>query len=92
MATTISWSLSICKMWDKIINLALSNGIWAVLFLMLLVFQLKDSKTRENKYQQTIENLGNALQVVKEVKEDVEEIKQTLNTRRRKVKDEESIE
>ncbi len=79
-------------MWDKIINLALSNGIWAVLFLMLLVFQLKDSKTRENKYQQTIENLGNALQVVKEVKEDVEEIKQTLNTRRRKVKDEESIE
>ena len=79
-------------MWDKIINLALSNGIWAVLFLMLLVFQLKDSKTRENKYQQTIENLGNALQVVNEVKEDVEEIKQTLNTRRRKVKDEESIE
>ena len=79
-------------MWDKIINLALSNGIWAVLFLMLLVFQLKDSKTRENKYQQTIENLGNALQVVKEVKEDVEEIKQTLNTRRRKVKDEESVE
>lgn len=79
-------------MWDKIINLALSNGIWAVLFLMLLVFQLKDSKTRENKYQQTIENLGNALQVVKEVKEDVEEIKQTLNSGRRKPKNEENIE
>ena len=79
-------------MWEKVINLALSNGIWAVLFLMLLVFQLKDSKSRENKYQQTIENLGNALQVVKEVKEDVEEIKQTLNSKGRKVKDEESIE
>ena len=79
-------------MWEKVINLALSNGIWAVLFLMLLVFQLKDSKSRENKYQQTIENLGNALQVVKEVKEDVEEIKQTLNSKGRKVKDEESSE
>lgn len=79
-------------MWEKVLNLALSNGIWAVLFLMLLVFQLKDSKTRENKYQQTIENLGDALQVVKEVKEDVEEIKQTLNSRRRKVKSEKNIE
>ena len=81
-------------MWDKILNLALSNGIWAVLFLMLLVFQLKDSKTREAKYQKTIENLGDALQVVKEVKEDVEEIKNTLNDipRRRKTKSEKNIE
>lgn len=81
-------------MWDKIINLALSNGIWAVLFLMLLVFQLKDSKTRESKYQSTIESLGDALQVVKDVKEDVEEIKNTLKEfpKRRKAKDEESVE
>lgn len=79
-------------MWEEIINLAVSNGIWAVLFLMLLVFQLKDSKTREQKYQKTIENLGDSLQVVKEVKEDVEEIKNTLKDLpiRRKI-DEENI-
>ncbi len=66
-------------MWEKVINLAIGNGLWAVLFLMLLVFVLKDSKTREQKYQDTIENLGNALQVVHDVKEDVEDIKETIS-------------
>lgn len=67
-------------MWDEIINLAIGNGLWAVLFLMLLVFVLKDSRTREQKYQDTIENLGNALQVVQDVKQDVEEIKTTISS------------
>ncbi len=67
-------------MWEKIINLAIGNGLWAVLFLMLLVFVLKDSRTREQKYQETIENLGTALQVVQDVKADVEDIKTTIST------------
>lgn len=62
-------------MWEKIFNLAISNGIWAVLFLVLLFFQLKDSKKREEKYQKTIETLGASLKVVTEIKEDVEDIK-----------------
>ena len=62
-------------MWEKIFNLAISNGIWAVLFLVLLFFQLKDSKERETKYQKTIENLGKSLQIINDVKEDVEIIK-----------------
>lgn len=62
-------------MWEKIFNLAISNGIWAVLFLVLLFFQLKDSKKREEKYQKTIETLGVSLKVVTEIKEDVEDIK-----------------
>lgn len=66
-------------MWEEILNLAIGNGLWAVLFLMLLVFVLKDSRTREVKYQDTIENLGNALQVVHDVKQDVEEIKTTMS-------------
>ncbi len=66
-------------MWEKVINLAIGNGLWAVLFLMLLVFVLKDSKTREQKYQDTIQNLGNALQVVHDVKEDVEDIKEAIS-------------
>lgn len=66
-------------MWEKIFNLAISNGIWAVLFLILLFFQLKDSKEREIKYQKTIENLGRSLEIINEVKEDVAEIKDEIN-------------
>lgn len=66
-------------MWEQIVNLAISNGLFAVMFLGLFVYQLRDSKNRETKYQETIEKLGDSLQVVKEVKEDVEMIKDKLD-------------
>lgn len=62
-------------MWEQIVNLAISNGLFAVLFLGLLVYQLRDSRSREQKYQDTIERLGNSLHIVQQVKEDVNEIK-----------------
>jgi len=68
-------------MWEQIINLAISNGLFAVLFLGLLVYQLKDSRNREKRYQETIIKLGNALDVVQSVKHDVEDIKEMLNTK-----------
>ncbi|HBO49010.1 MAG TPA: hypothetical protein DD614_04195 [Clostridiales bacterium] len=77
-------------MWEQIVNLAISNGLFAVLFLGLLVYQLKDSRTREQKYQMTIEKLGNSLEIVKQVKEDVEDIKDKINQKKivfRKVKE-----
>lgn len=77
-------------MWEQIVNLAISNGLFAVLFLGLLVYQLKDSRTREQKYQITIEKLGNSLEIVKQVKEDVEDIKDKINQKKivfRKVKE-----
>ena len=67
-------------MWEQIFNLAVSNGLFAVLFLGLFIYQLKDSRSREQKYQETIEKLGNSLEIVKLVKEDVEEIKLKLNS------------
>lgn len=66
-------------MWEQIVNLAISNGLFAVMFLGLFVYQLRDSKNRETKYQETIEKLGDSLQVVKEVKEDVEMVKDKLD-------------
>lgn len=73
-------------MWEKIVNLAIQNGLFAVLFLGLLIFTLKDSAKREKKYQQTIENLNknldNALDLdeeIKEIEENVEEIKTIVN-------------
>lgn len=65
-------------MWQEIFDLAINNGLWAVLFLGLLIFQLKDSKVREGKYQATIETLGKSLEILQDVKDDVVEIKDTL--------------
>ena len=66
-------------MWQEIVNLAISNGLFAVLFMGLLIYQLKDSRTRENKYQETIESLGKALMMIEEIKEDVSIIKTKLD-------------
>ena len=65
-------------MWEQRVNLAISNGLFAVMFLALFVYQLRDSKTRESKYQETIAKLGDSLQIVKDVKQDVEMIKEQL--------------
>ncbi|MBO5224216.1 MAG: bacteriocin [Clostridia bacterium] len=62
-------------MWEEIIKLAVSNGIFAVLFCTLLVYQLKDSAKREQKYQQTIEGLVEKFDIMYEIKEDNEQIK-----------------
>ena len=73
-------------MWDELIKLAMSNGIWAVLFLGLLIFQLKDSAAREKKYQKTIEVLSNNLAIVEQIKEEVAEIKSVIKTSKPSVK------
>lgn len=72
-------------MWDDIFNIAISNGIFAGLFVALLIYELKDSRKREAKYQNTIDNLSNKLNTVDEIKQDVTEIKECLKkTPRRK--------
>ena len=51
--------------------MAISNGIFAWLFVALLVYELKDSRTREKKYQKTIDSLANRLQTVEKISEDI---------------------
>ena len=58
-------------MWEKIVDLAVTNGLWAVMFLGLLVYLLKDSRTREIKYQNTISSLNKSLNIVEDIKDDV---------------------
>ncbi|MCL2851404.1 MAG: BhlA/UviB family holin-like peptide [Firmicutes bacterium] len=62
-------------MWDSILNLALSHGLWAALFVGLMIYVLKDSTKREKKYQETIRDLVKSLQIVEGIKKDVEDIK-----------------
>ena len=65
-------------MWEEILKLTISNGIWAVLFVGLLVFQLKDSASREKKYQETISKLNEHLTVVNDLKNDINDIKEVV--------------
>lgn len=61
-------------MMQQIFELALKNGLWAVLFLFLLFYILKDSAKREKKYQDTIEKLSKHLETVNDIKEQVNNI------------------
>lgn len=73
-------------MWKKIVNLAISNGLFAVLFLGLLIYLLKDSSKREKKYQQTIECLNKHLDVVEDIEKNVEEIKTEMKSSKTRAK------
>ncbi len=65
-------------MWNEVFSVALTNGIFACLFVALLVYELKDSRTREKKYQKTIDVLSLRLSSVETIKEDVGEIKKVV--------------
>lgn len=58
----------------EIFKLVAANGVWAVLFLFMLIYELKDSRSREIKYQKTIDDLAERLIVVNEIKEEVEKL------------------
>lgn len=74
-------------LWQEIMSVVISNGIFAILFVLLFFYQLRDSKKREEKYQQTIEELSKSLGVVHEIKEDVENLK-TIIIKKRRTKNE----
>ena len=65
-------------MWNDVFNIAISNGIFAVMFVALLVYVLKDSRKRESKYQNIIDILSVKLNTVEEIKQDVSDIKQFI--------------
>lgn len=65
-------------MWQDIINIIISNGIFAILFVSLLFIQIKDSKKREEKYQDAIKKLSHHLDVVEDISEDVKEMKKII--------------
>jgi hypothetical protein len=67
---------------SEVMRYAITQGIFAVLFIWLLFDTRKDSKERETKYQSTIDKnqqiineLANKFNVVEDIKDDVELIK-----------------
>lgn len=67
--------------WSELIKVVISNGIFAMLFVYLFFYQLKDSQKREEAYRKTIDELASHLSAIEEVKEEVEEIKSYLERR-----------
>ena len=68
------------EIWKEIISTIVSNGVFAILFVWLFCYQLKDSSKRETKYQQTIEQLTSSLQILDDVKQDISDIKDFLKS------------
>ncbi len=79
------------EIWEQIIGMVIGNGIFASLFVYLFWYQLKDSRRREDKYQKTIEDLTVHLDVIEEVKEDINELKELVLKRKKKKNEDKRI-
>lgn len=65
-------------MWEEALRVAVSNGIFAVLFCSLLIYELKITGRRENKYQRVIEGLTQSLSSLKAVESNLESVERLL--------------
>lgn len=70
---------------SEVIKIASTQGIWAVLSIILILYILKAQENRdkkqdlrENNYQDIISKLTNKFNVIEDVKQDIEEIKSYL--------------
>lgn len=67
---------------NEVFKMAMQQGIWAALFVVLLFYILKkqeerDEKAeeRETKYQEIIGKLTDKFSILEDVKKDIEEVK-----------------
>lgn len=75
-------------MYEEILQLAIKNGLWAVLFIVLFFYILRDATRREKKYQNTIEKLNEHLKTVNDIKKEVGEIIEIITRPKRTKKKE----
>lgn len=64
---------------DEIINLAISNGLWAVLFVMLFLYQIQNSQKREHKYQEIIDSLTNSFGILKTIDANIKALNKSVS-------------
>lgn len=65
--------------WTELVKIIVSNGIFAMLFVFLFFYQLKDSAKREESYRQTIESLTDHLDVLEQVRDEIRELKSLVS-------------
>jgi len=67
----------------KVLEMAASQGFFAVLFVGLLFYVLRENSKREAQYQKTINTLAQKLDIADDIKKDVSEIKVHVERRGR---------
>lgn len=60
---------------NEILLIIAKSGVFAVLFVLLLFYVLKDSRYREQNYQKLVNTLTKELGAVMDIEQDVKEIK-----------------
>jgi len=63
---------------SELIQLAASQGLWAILFVSLLFYVLKENSKREQSFQDIILALTEKLDTLDSIKDDLAEIKDNL--------------
>ncbi|HCF37844.1 MAG TPA: hypothetical protein DER56_02025 [Thermosipho africanus] len=70
---------------EKIIEMAATQGVWALLSIVLIFYIIKTQEKRdlrqeerEKNYHNIISSLTDKLNLVEDIKEDVEQIKDSL--------------
>mgnify|MGYP001058598998 CR=1 FL=1 len=64
---------------QEIIKVAATQGLWALLFVALLFWVLRENAKREDNYQQLLLDLTGKFGILEEVQRDVREVKQTVS-------------
>ncbi|HHW03427.1 MAG TPA: bacteriocin [Thermoanaerobacterales bacterium] len=59
---------------QEILKMAASQGLWAVLFVALLFWVLRENAKREANYQQLLQDLTNKFGILEDVKTEVNKI------------------
>lgn len=71
---------------NEIMRIASSQGVWAMLFVVLLFYVLKENSNREKKYQEIVNNLTDKFQIMCEIQNDILEIKSYFQEKNDKIK------
>ena len=56
-------------MWEEVSKLAVTQGIFAALFVALLVWVLRENNKRENRYINTIDSLAQSVSKIESIKD-----------------------
>jgi hypothetical protein len=65
-------------MGESILKMAINYGLMSALFVALLVWVLRDTRSREQRYQEMLDKLHDALSVVHEIQKTTKQISNTL--------------
>ena len=65
-------------MWETIFSEALNYGIFAAMFVALIIYVLRNTSQREKKYQEMITQLHESLKVIEQIQIVTKEISTSL--------------